>query len=210
MLAGQNYGPWLLDLRSRWLFSQNKSCQSKSCDRDLFLLRGLRVWPEAWKCISRINPRQTRPLRNEPLFPRNVFSNLIQISLRICKSEKMNILWEKGKSNFLCELVAQRLRLKMSEADEEKELSFSLAEKQKGKSWDMESFQKLFGRLFRITKRQAIHKTGHSWRRHYTLLNLSEKKLSWDSFSPCWDGNRHRPTSHWTSFWLILLWCKYL
>ena len=74
----------------------------------------------------------------------------------------MKILWEKGKSNFLFELVAQRPRLKMSEADEEKELSFSLAEKQKGKSWDMESFQKLFGRLFRITKRQAIHKTGHS------------------------------------------------
>ena len=38
----------------------------------------------------------------------------------------------------MCELVAQRPRLKMSEADEEKELSFSLAEKQKGKSWDME------------------------------------------------------------------------
>ena len=58
----------LIDLRSQWLFPQNKSCQSKSCDRDLFLLRGLQVWPEAWKCISRINPRQTRPLRNEPLF----------------------------------------------------------------------------------------------------------------------------------------------
>ena len=133
----------------------------------------------------------------------------MQISLRkdskSVKAKKVNILWEKGKSNFLCELVAQRPRLKMSEADEEKELSFSLAEKQKGKSWDMESFRKLFGRLFRITKRQAIHKTGHSWRRHYTLLNLSEKKLSWDSFTLCWDGSHHRSTSHWTSFWLILL-----
>ena len=94
----------LIDLRSRWLFSQNKSCQSKSCDRDLFLLRGLQVWPEAWKCISRINPRQTRPLRNEPLFSKEwIYGNLMQISLRkdsksVKAKEKWTFSERKGKA----------------------------------------------------------------------------------------------------------------